>query len=64
MPLAGKMMMYVEINSSGDVLHDIVRFRPNDIASMLPDNVYSWELLDGQWGTVGSIICWNFSYGM
>ncbi|KAJ0828429.1 putative Bet v I/Major latex protein [Helianthus annuus] len=63
MALAGKMMMYLEINSPGEVLHDIVRNRPNDIASMLPDKVHSCDLVEGQWGAVGSVICWNFTYG-
>ncbi|XP_076947204.1 MLP-like protein 31 [Bidens hawaiensis] len=62
MALAGKMMMHVEINSGGDVLHDIVRNRPNDIASTLPDKVHSCVLVEGQWGAVGSVICWNFTY--
>ncbi|KAK9074544.1 hypothetical protein SSX86_007142 [Deinandra increscens subsp. villosa] len=62
MAVAGKMAMYVKINAGGDVLYDIVRNRPNDIASMLPDKVYSCELLEGEWGAVGSVICWNFSY--
>ncbi|KAJ0435842.1 putative Bet v I/Major latex protein [Helianthus annuus] len=62
MALAGKMMMYLEINSPGEVLHDIVRNRPNDIASMLPDKVHSCDLVEGQWGAVGSVICWNFTY--
>ncbi|KAD1579685.1 hypothetical protein R6Q59_006665 [Mikania micrantha] len=62
MVVAGKMMMYVPINASGAVLHDIVTNRPNDIASMLPDKVHSCELVEGQWGQVGSVICWNFTY--
>nr|GEW41996.1 kirola-like [Tanacetum cinerariifolium] len=56
------MMMHVEIDSSGDVLYDIVRYRPNDLATILPDKVQGCYLLDGQWGAVGSIICWNFTY--
>nr|GEU95823.1 kirola-like [Tanacetum cinerariifolium] len=63
MNLSGKMMMHVEIDSSGDVLYDIVRYRPNDLATILPDKVQGCYLLDGQWGAVGSIICWNFTYG-
>ncbi|KAI3818253.1 hypothetical protein L1987_12056 [Smallanthus sonchifolius] len=62
MALAGKMMMYVEINSGGDVLHDIIKNIPNDIASMLPDKIQSCDLVEGEWGTVGSVICWNFTY--
>lgn len=56
------LMMHVEIKSSGDVLYDIVRYRPNDLATILPDKVQGCYMLDGQWGAVGSIICWNFTY--
>nr|XP_043627108.1 MLP-like protein 43 [Erigeron canadensis] len=62
MAVSGKMMMYVNIKSRGDELHEIIRFRPNDLALMLPDKVHSCVLLDGEWGAVGSIISWNFTY--
>lgn len=64
MALAGKMMTYLKIDSSGDVLHDIIRNKPNDIAMMLPDKVHSCDLVEGQLGSVGSVLCWNFTFGM
>ncbi|KAL7590501.1 hypothetical protein Lser_V15G37233 [Lactuca serriola] len=51
----------VEITSGGDVLHDLLRFKPNDIPPMCSNKMYRCDLLSGQRGDVGSTICWNFT---
>ena len=64
MDLSGKMVRQVEILSDGDVFHEIFRYRPHHISEMSPDNVQGVNLHEGDWGTVGSVISWNYTIGM
>ncbi|XP_057482426.1 kirola-like [Actinidia eriantha] len=61
MDLSGKMVRQVEILSDGDVFHEIFRYRPHHISEMSPENVQSVNLHEGDWGTVGSVISWNYT---
>ena len=63
MDLSGKIVRQVEIVSDGDVFHEIFRYRPHDISEMSPGNVQGVDLHEGEWGTVGSIIFWNYTHG-
>lgn len=58
--LSGKMVDQVNIKSDGDVFHEIFRYRPHHISDMSPSNIKNVDLHDGEWGTVGSVICWNY----
>ncbi|KAK4371166.1 hypothetical protein RND71_010641 [Anisodus tanguticus] len=58
--LTGKLVSEIEIKSCGDVFHEIFRYRPHHISSMSPDKVQNVEVHEGEWGTVGSVIFWNF----
>ncbi|GJZ52327.1 ribonuclease H-like domain-containing protein [Tanacetum coccineum] len=62
MALTGKLVGHVEISSHADVLHDLLRHKPNDIAS-ISEPVHSCDLVSGQHGVVGSVICWNYTHG-
>ncbi|CAH2049011.1 unnamed protein product, partial [Thlaspi arvense] len=62
MSLSGKMVRQVEIKSDGDVFHQIWRHRPHHISNMSPGNVQSCDLHEGEWGTVGSVIYWNYTH--
>ena len=62
MALTGKLVGHVEISSHADVLHDLLRHKPNDIAS-ISEPVHSCDLVSGQQGVVGSVICWNYTHG-
>ncbi|KVH97670.1 hypothetical protein Ccrd_000228, partial [Cynara cardunculus var. scolymus] len=63
MALIGKLMMQIEISSHGDIFHDLLRHRPNDLASITPAKVHGCDILDGQLGAVGSVISWNYTHG-
>ncbi|CAI9108413.1 OLC1v1007996C1 [Oldenlandia corymbosa var. corymbosa] len=56
-----KMVSSTEIKLDGNVFHEIFRYRPHHISYMSPKHVQSVDLCDGEWGNVGSVICWNFT---
>ncbi|KAL7000934.1 hypothetical protein U1Q18_002086 [Sarracenia purpurea var. burkii] len=60
--LSGKMVRQVEIKSDGDVFHQIFRYRPHHISDMSAANIQGVELHDGDWGTIGSVILWNYTH--
>ncbi|KAL2546173.1 MLP-like protein [Forsythia ovata] len=62
MGLTGKLVSTVDIKSDGDVFHEIFRERPHHISGMSPANIQKCDLHDGQWGTVGSVIYWNYTH--
>ncbi|KAK9063683.1 hypothetical protein SSX86_017554 [Deinandra increscens subsp. villosa] len=60
MSLSGTLVKQVTILSDGDVFHEIFRYRPHHICDMSPGNIKGVDLHDGEWGTVGSVIVWDF----
>ena len=60
MSLSGTLVKQVSIKSDGDVFHEIFRHRPHHISEMSPDNIKCVALHEGEWGTVGSVIVWDF----
>ncbi|XP_022855466.1 MLP-like protein 28 [Olea europaea var. sylvestris] len=58
----GKLVSQIAIKSDGDVFHEIFRERPHHISGMSPANIQKCDLHDGQWGTVGSVIYWNYTH--
>ncbi|KAL7181340.1 hypothetical protein ACSBR1_040261 [Camellia fascicularis] len=52
----------VEIKSDGDLFHEIFRYKPHHISTMSPGNIHGVDLHEGEWGTVGSVICWNYTH--
>ncbi|KAI3696272.1 hypothetical protein L1987_79284 [Smallanthus sonchifolius] len=63
MALTGKLIGSVEIRSGAKVLHDILRYAPNDISFIAPDKqVHTCNLLSGNTGVVGSTIVWHFTH--
>ncbi|KAL3501898.1 hypothetical protein ACH5RR_036347 [Cinchona calisaya] len=62
MSLSGKLVSQVEIKSDGDVFHELFRYKPHHLSNVSPDIVQSVELHDGEWGTVGSVVFWNYTH--
>ncbi|CAK9157592.1 unnamed protein product [Ilex paraguariensis] len=58
----GKMVAQTEIKSDGDVFHEIFRHRPHHIKNMSPGNIQGCDIHEGEWGTVGSVIFWNYTH--
>ncbi|KAK1374656.1 Major latex [Heracleum sosnowskyi] len=59
--MSGKLVSSVEVKSCADVFHEIFRHRPHTISEMSPTKVKACDLHEGDWGTVGSVICWNYT---
>ncbi|XP_047309677.1 kirola-like [Impatiens glandulifera] len=57
-----KLVKQVEIKSDGDVFHELFRFKPHHISKMSPTNVQNVDLHEGDWGTIGSVIIWNYTH--
>ncbi|KAK4479720.1 hypothetical protein RD792_015252 [Penstemon davidsonii] len=62
MGLTGKLVSKIDIKSDGDVFHEIFRERPHHISDMSPSKIQNVDLHHGDWGKVGSIICWNYTH--
>ncbi|KAI3466977.1 hypothetical protein Pfo_023640 [Paulownia fortunei] len=62
MGLTGKLVSQTDIKSDGDVFHEIFRDRPHHISGMSPGNIQNCDLHHGEWGTVGSVIYWNYTH--
>ncbi|KAJ9564002.1 hypothetical protein OSB04_009162 [Centaurea solstitialis] len=60
MALTGKLIMYVDIKSHGDIFHEMFRHRPHDLTSISPDNLHGCEI-DGQPGAIGSTVFFNYT---
>ncbi|MCD7460664.1 hypothetical protein HAX54_044078 [Datura stramonium] len=60
--LKGKLVAEIEIKCDEDVFYEIFRYRPHHISNMCPDKIQKVDIHEGEWGTVGSIILWNFTH--
>ncbi|KAL0296595.1 UNVERIFIED_CONTAM: Kirola [Sesamum radiatum] len=58
-----KLTAQIEIKSDGDLFHQVFRHTPHHVSGMSPDLVQGCDLHEGDWGTVGSIICWSYTDG-
>ncbi|KAG9160236.1 hypothetical protein Leryth_023798 [Lithospermum erythrorhizon] len=62
MIITGKIVEQVEITAAGDVFHEFFAIRPHEVSAMSPDKIHGCDLHEGDWGKVGSIICWEFTH--
>ncbi|KFK44400.1 hypothetical protein AALP_AA1G252500 [Arabis alpina] len=58
--LFGEFELEFEIKAPAAKFYDMYAGRPHHVAKATPRNVQACELHDGEWGTVGSIIFWNY----
>ncbi|KAK3024603.1 hypothetical protein RJ639_044508 [Escallonia herrerae] len=56
----GKIVSQTEIKSDGDVFHKLWGSMPHHIPNIIPDKVQGCDLHEGEWGTIGSVIFWNY----
>ncbi|KAL8531863.1 hypothetical protein ACS0TY_008459 [Phlomoides rotata] len=57
----GKLVSQVSVKTEQDVFQ--VFMFPNCIPQITPDKVQSVDLLEGRWGTLGSIVTWYYIEG-
>ncbi|XP_073147143.1 kirola-like [Henckelia pumila] len=62
MGLTGKLSAQIEYKSGGDVFHEVFKYMPHEISKMSPEIVQGCDLHEGEFGTVGSIIIWNYTH--
>lgn len=60
MSLDGKLEAHVEIKASAEKFHEIFT---HHISNVSTDKVHGCDLHEGDWGTVGSIVYWNYFLG-
>jgi len=60
MSLIGKVEGGLLIKSSATDFHDYFRGRPHHVSNATPEKVQGCELHEGEFGSVGSIICWSY----
>ncbi|XP_062111148.1 MLP-like protein 28 [Humulus lupulus] len=58
--LFGKLETDVEIKASAAKFHDIFKHRPHHISNHSTDKIKGVDIHEGEWGTVGSVIFWNY----
>ncbi|KAF3431976.1 hypothetical protein FNV43_RR26910 [Rhamnella rubrinervis] len=58
--LAGKLETDVEINAPSTKFHEIFKHRPHHVSNHASDFVQGCDLHEGEWGAVGSVICWKY----
>ncbi|XP_057781586.1 kirola-like [Salvia miltiorrhiza] len=60
MGLHGKLIAAIEFKAGGDVFHELFRHKPHDLSTISPGKTQGCDLHEGQFGQVGSIICWRY----
>ncbi|TMW91418.1 hypothetical protein EJD97_014362 [Solanum chilense] len=60
MSLHGKLVSEIEIKCDGDIFYEVYRHRPHHISTMSRNNIQNVDVHEGEWGTVDSVIFWNF----
>ena len=61
--LFGKVEADVEIKASPEKFHEILGGRPHHISNVCPDKIQGCALHEGDWGTEGSVIYWDYVHG-
>ncbi|KAL2534234.1 Polyketide cyclase/dehydrase and lipid transport superfamily protein [Abeliophyllum distichum] len=62
MGLTGKLIAQIEFKHGGDVFHDLFKHKPHHISNVIPHTVQGCDLLEGEFGKVGSKINWNYTH--
>ncbi|KAG8382751.1 hypothetical protein BUALT_Bualt05G0109900 [Buddleja alternifolia] len=61
MGLKGKLTVEKEIKCHGDVFPDLFRHNPHHLANIIPNHIQSCDLLEGEFGDLGSVSLWKYT---
>lgn len=61
--LCGKLETDIEIKASAKKFHDIFKHKPHHISNVSADKIQGCDIHEGEWGTIGSVIYWNYFHG-
>ncbi|XP_048428966.1 MLP-like protein 31 isoform X2 [Pyrus x bretschneideri] len=56
----GKVEADVEIKASAAKFHEMFTHKPHHISNASNRNIQGCDLHEGDWGTVGSVVYWNY----
>ncbi|KAI5353302.1 hypothetical protein L3X38_006195 [Prunus dulcis] len=56
----GKAEIDVEIKAPATKFHEMLTHRPHHISNVSSNNIQGCDLHEGEWGTVGSVVYWNY----
>ncbi|KAF7827656.1 MLP-like protein 34 [Senna tora] len=59
-PQVSRLETDVHIKASAEQFHDVFCSRTHHIANVCPEKIQGVEIHEGEWGTEGSIIFWNY----
>ena len=62
--LVGEVEVEVEIKAPAEKFYEMYTGKAHHVAEATPQNVQAWDLHDGDWGTLDSVIVWNYVHGM
>ncbi|MCD7450353.1 hypothetical protein HAX54_005555 [Datura stramonium] len=62
MGLRGKLIAHVEVKCGGELFHDHFNSKPHHIPN-ISDKINSFEIHEGELGTVGCLVSWKFNFG-
>ena len=60
MVLAGKLQAETLVRAPAEKFHEIYMHRPHHISKASPEKIQKCHLHEGDWGSPGSIIEWNY----
>lgn len=63
MSCAGKVETDVEIKASAVNFHEYFTHRPHHLSTVSSDKIKTCDLHEGDWGSVGSVVNWNYVHG-
>ncbi|KAK4400048.1 Kirola [Sesamum angolense] len=61
MGLHGKLVIQISIKVDGDIFFHLFKHKLHHIKNICPQKIQSVNLIAGDWGTVGSVISWNYT---
>ncbi|CAH9087673.1 unnamed protein product [Cuscuta europaea] len=62
MGLKGKLIAAIEFKVGGDLFHDHFRYTPHKVSTASPQKLQGCDLLEGEFGHVGSVLCWRYTH--
>ncbi|ESR61439.1 MLP-like protein 34 [Citrus sinensis] len=57
-----KVEIEIEVKAPAAKFHQVFSCKPHIMASMSPQSIQGCDLLEGEWGKPGCIICWRYSH--
>lgn len=64
MSLCGKLHADVEMKAPAKMVHKMFHKTPHHVSNACGDKMQDCQLHEGDWGQVGSVICWNYIHGL